>query len=103
MLPDIIDNRQRKLADLLCELLPDAQAAHFASGYFFLSGFQQVAAHLDGLDKLRLLIGNSSNRQTVEQLAEGYARLDAAKTHIDRERFLTPGQKGERVGESKRA
>ena len=101
MQPDIIDNRERKLTDLLCELLPDACEAHFASGYFFLSGFQQVAGHLDKLDKLRLLIGNTSNRQTVEQLAEGYARLDAAKTLIDKERFLTPAQKEQRATESK--
>jgi hypothetical protein len=93
MQPDIIDNRERKLTDLLCELLPDACEAHFASGYFFLSGFQAVAGHLDTLDKLRLLIGNTSNRATVEQLAEGYTRLEAARTHVEKSRYLTPAQK----------
>jgi superfamily II DNA or RNA helicase len=99
--PDIIDNRERNLSDLLCELLPDACEAHFASGYFFLSGFQQVAGHIGQLDKLRLLIGNTSNRQTVEQLAEGYARLEAAKSQIDKARFQTPAQKAERNAQSK--
>lgn len=97
---DIIDNRERKLSDLLCQLLPDANEAHFASGYFFLSGFQQVAGHLGHLNKLRLLIGNTSNRQTVEQIAEGYARLETAKTQIDKNRFLTPAQVLARTRES---
>jgi len=100
MQPDIIDNRERKLTDLLCELLPDACAAHFASGYFFLSGFQAVAGHLDKLDKLRLLIGNTSNRATVEQLAEGHARLEAARIQIEKSRFLTPAQKLQRATEA---
>jgi superfamily II DNA or RNA helicase len=100
MQPDIIDNRQRKLNDLLCELLPDAQAAHFASGYFFLSGFQQVAGHLDKLDKLRLLIGNSSNRQTIEQISEGYTRLEAAQSSIEKQKYLTPAQKSERTAQA---
>lgn len=99
--PDIIDNRSRKLVDLLCQLLPDAQQAHFASGYFFLSGFQAVAGHLGGLDKLRLLIGNTSNRQTIEQLAEGFARLEAAAPLLDKHKFPTPAQKAQRSAQSK--
>ena len=94
---DIIDNRERKLADLLRQLLPDARAAHFASGYFFLSGFEQVAGHLDHLERFRLLIGNTSNRHTVEQIAEGYARRDIASEAIRRDEFQTPGEKAERA------
>ena len=94
---DIIDNRERKLADLLRQLLPDARAAHFASGYFFLSGFEQVAGHLDHLERFRLLIGQSSNRQTVEQIAEGYARRDVAAEAIRRDEFLTPAEKAGRA------
>ena len=97
---DIIDNRERKLNQLLRQLLPDAQEAHFASGYFYLSGFQQVAGHLGHLQKLRLLIGNSSNRQTVEQIAEGYARLEAAQTVLDKTQYPTPAQKAERAQQS---
>lgn len=97
---DIIDNRDRKLRELLCELLPDAQEAHFASGYFYLSGFQQVAGHLGHLQKLRLLIGNSSNRQTVEQIAEGYARLEAAQSVLEKAQYATPAQKAERAAAS---
>jgi hypothetical protein len=69
---DIIDNRTRELAPEINNFLADSIRAHFAVGYFFLSGFQVVAEHILYLDQLRLLIGNVTNRQTTEQLAEGY-------------------------------
>ena len=72
---DIIDNRTRELAPEINNFLADSVRAHFAVGYFFLSGFQAIAQHIPALDQLRLLIGNVTNRQTVEQLAEGYHHL----------------------------
>ncbi len=68
---DIIDNRTRELAPEINNFLADSIRAHFAGGYFFLSGFQAIAEHIPHLDQLRLLIGNVTNRQTIEQLAEG--------------------------------
>lgn len=73
---DIIDNRDQKLVDQIRTILPGSQAAKFAVGYFFLSGLQAVADKLDNVQELRLLIGNTSNRDTVEQIAEGYRRLE---------------------------
>jgi hypothetical protein len=67
---DIIDNRTRELAPEINAFLADSVRAHFAVGYFFLSGFQAIAQHIPHLDQLRLLIGNVTNRQTIEQLAE---------------------------------
>ena len=67
---DIIDNRTRELAPEIKDFLADSIRAHFAVGYFFLSGFQAIAEHIPHLDQLRLLIGNVTNRQTIEQLAE---------------------------------
>jgi hypothetical protein len=69
---DIIDNRTRELAPEIKDFLADSIRAHFAVGYFFLSGFQAIAEHIPHLDQMRLLIGNVTNRQTIEQLAEGY-------------------------------
>jgi len=63
---DIIDNRTRELAPEINAFLADSIRAHFAVGYFFLSGFEAIAAHIPHLDPLRLLIGNVTNRQTVE-------------------------------------
>src|SRR6266851_5100659 len=56
---DIIDNRNEKLV-----------------GYFFLSGLESIAERLGGVKELRLLIGNTTNSKTPEQLAEGYRRLE---------------------------
>ncbi|MFZ5917985.1 MAG: helicase-related protein [Chloroflexota bacterium] len=79
---DIIDNRTDKLVDHIRRILPGSQAAHFAVGYFFLSGLEAVADRLantlkgTGVRELRLLIGNTSSRETIEQIAEGYRRLE---------------------------
>ncbi len=73
---DIIDNRNKKLADHINRILSSTEAARFAVGYFFLSGLECIADRLSGLKELRLLIGNTTNRETLEQLAEGYRRME---------------------------
>lgn len=73
---DIIDNRNEKLVDHINRILGSTEAARFAVGYFFLSGFTSIAEKLTGVKELRLLIGNTTNRETLEQLAEGYRRLE---------------------------
>jgi len=35
-----------------------------------------VQEKLEDVEELRLLIGNTSNRETIEQMAEGYWRLE---------------------------
>jgi hypothetical protein len=65
---NIIVNRTRELAPEINAFPADSIRAHFAVGYFFLSGFEAIAAHIPHLDPLRLLIGNVTNRQTVEPL-----------------------------------
>jgi len=79
---DIIDNRTRELAPEINALLPDSIRAHFAVGHFFMSGFQAIAVHIPFLDQLRLLIGNVTNRQTIEQLVEGYYHLETTRRAV---------------------
>lgn len=76
---DIIDNRQEKLVDHINRILASTEAARFAVGYFFLSGLESIAERLKGVKELRLLIGNTTNRETLEQLAEGYQRLELVR------------------------
>jgi plasmid stabilization system protein ParE len=45
-------------------------------GYLFLSGLTPIAEKLDKGRELRLLIGDATNRETLEQLAVGYQRLE---------------------------
>jgi len=73
---DIIDNRDEKLVDHINRILGSTKAARFAVGYFFLSGLESIARSLGPVKDFRLLIGNTTNRETLEQLAEGYRRLD---------------------------
>jgi superfamily II DNA or RNA helicase len=84
---DIIDNRTRELAPEIVNFLADSVRAHFAVGYFFLSGFEAIAAQIPHLDQMRLLIGNVTNRQTIEQLAEGYGHLEMARRAVRRQRM----------------
>ena len=51
-------------------LLTQSERAHFAVGFFFPSGFKAIAKELDTIRELRRLIGNTSSRQTLEQLVE---------------------------------
>jgi helicase-like protein/phospholipase D-like protein len=73
---DIIDNRKEKLVDHINRILASTEAARFAVGYFFLSGLTPISSKLARVKELRLLIGNTTNRETLEQLAEGYRRLE---------------------------
>jgi len=73
---DVIDNRHERLVDHIQRILPGSEAAKFAVGYFFLSDLEAVADQLANVKELRLLIGNTSSRQTIEQIAEGYRRLE---------------------------
>jgi HKD family nuclease len=84
---DIIDNRSEKLVDHIRRVLPGAQAAKFAVGYFFLSGLDAVADQLINIRELRLLIGNTSNRETIEQIAEGYRRLEQVRASAEALRY----------------
>lgn len=80
---DIIDNRTEKLVDNINRMLATTETARFAVGYFFLSGLESIADHLEGVKELRLLIGNTTNRETIEQLAEGYKRCRYEATSIN--------------------
>ena len=85
---DIVDNRTVKLSDRIRSILTSTKSAHFAVGYFFLSGLESVADAMNGVEELRLLIGNTTNRETIDQLAEGYRRLEAVSRAIEDEESI---------------
>ena len=91
MTHDIIDNRTEKLVDHINRILTTTEAARFAVGYFFLSGLTSISKKLKGVGELRLLIGNTTNRETVEQIAEGYRQLDLAKAAAEKQFFAKRG------------
>ena len=65
--------------------MPSSERAKFAVGYFFLSVFEPLRKHINKVGEIRLLIGNTTNYQTLEKLSEGYKRLELveeAEKHI---------------------
>jgi len=84
---DIIDNRKEILADHIDRILGSSSAARFAVGYFFISGLRGLAGKLANLSELRLLIGNTSNRETIEQLVEGYKSLEMVKEAAEAQNY----------------
>lgn len=80
---DIIDNRTVSLLDTIKTILPTSESAKFAVGYFFLSGLEAVAQELANIREVRLLIGNTTSRETIEQIAEGYRRLAEVSERVE--------------------
>ncbi len=76
-MPEIIDNREKKLSEYVQHYLELSRQAHFAVGYFYVEGFMAIAQAVRSLDKLRLLIGAAAPRKTIEQIALGYKSLEA--------------------------
>jgi hypothetical protein len=99
---DIIDNRSDKLVDHLNGILGTAEAAKMAVGYFFLSGFGAVREKLSQLKSIRILIGNTSNRETIEQLSEACKRLELVQAAEEKERFQTKAIRRQRAEETAR-
>jgi superfamily II DNA or RNA helicase len=93
---DIIDNRDQKLVDHINSILGSTDSARFAVGYFFLSGLEAIQAKLTSVKSLRLLIGNTTNRETIEQISEGYKRLELVEAAEERERFLKKQEQKQR-------
>ena len=94
---DIIDNREEKLVDHIGSLLDNAEKARFAVGYFFLSGFKEIRAHLEKVQEIRLLIGSMSNLETIEALALGLGSVEAARKKLEPLNYLTKQEKAEAV------
>ncbi len=97
---DIIDNRTEKLVDHLNQMLGSSERARFAVGYLFLSGLTSVAKRLLAMKELRLLIGNTTNKETVELLAEGYKRLDLAAEEMEKQVYPKRTEAGKMAGET---
>jgi superfamily II DNA/RNA helicase len=97
---DIIDNRHEKLVDHINRILSSTDSARFAAGYFFLSGLTSIAQQLAQVKELRLLIGNTTNRETLEQLAEGYRRLEMVAEAAEAQKYPRRTDGKQMVGET---
>jgi superfamily II DNA or RNA helicase len=94
---DIVDNRHQILVDHINRILSSTESARFAVGYFFLSGLQSIAKRIDGVKEVKLLIGNTTNRETLEQMAEGYRRLDLLANAAEEQKYPKAVEKRQMV------
>ena len=88
----IIDNRTTKLTDEVNDLLGDTTFSKMAVGYFYLSGFDAIKQRLNKVKSLKLLIGNSTNQATADELIAGFARLDMVNQSAEQLEFLNRDQ-----------
>lgn len=86
-MPDIIDNSSFLLKDAVNILLKKSNLSKMAVAFFHLSGFNNIKENLSKVKNLKLLIGNATDQETVDELAEGFIRLELAQEykekHID--------------------
>ncbi|MFW6111044.1 MAG: helicase-related protein [Thermoproteota archaeon] len=91
-MPGIIDNKQTKLSEVLKDALEDGNLnrLRISVGYFFTSGLRSVMPELKEFieqgGQVDILMGNSVNRQTYEDLVRTYKDTGIAEsrqaTHV---------------------
>ncbi len=80
---EVIDNRERLLADRMHDLLGGAVSARFAVGYLFLDGLAPLRERIEHAADVEFLIGNVVNRLTEEQVREqGEARTRGGEAWV---------------------
>ena len=81
----IIDNRQAKMATELKKCCAGTHTLNIAVGYFYVSGFNILRDSLGGIGKIRLIMGDETDRLTADQLRAGH---EATHTRAIRERMI---------------
>ena len=68
----------------LKQMLESADRADIAVGYFFMSGFSEVADDLSQLGKVRILVGRT-DRQTLEAVAADLQQQQALRARLEQD------------------
>ena len=87
-------NTDPDLLTRLRQMLGSAARADIAVGYFFMSGFGEVADDLAKLNKTRILVGRA-DQPTLEAVAAGLHQADALRSHLEAERTVQRSQRDE--------
>ncbi len=82
---NVIDNKNVVLKEELLKILPKTKNASIAVGYFFISGLSAVVESLQGVDKVRLLISNTTDKATAESLIEGFHSINQVNRELGRQ------------------
>ena len=87
------------LLDRLKTMLSGATSSDIAVGYFFISGFGEVADELSGIQKIRLLVGRT-DRHVLEEIAVGIQQSEALRAQLDSETLVRRSQREQVAAES---
>lgn len=99
MVHDIIDNSNIKLIDVLKEKLSVSKKAKFAVGWLFLSGFKELRNEIDNLEKLEILAGSRTNKQTAELMLLEQKWEKAVKDSLEKTKYLHEDKRQEILDE----
>lgn len=66
----ITNEENNKLADRFAALIKDSQYFDCLVGYFYTSGFHALYRSLENTEKIRILVGISTNRETFDLIQE---------------------------------
>ncbi|NJE08385.1 DNA helicase [Thermococcus sp. M39] len=90
----LVDNKRVMLIDVLREVLTsgDYNQIDVAVGFLFISGMKEIQNELEEFfsngGKMRIVIGNQTNRETFEQLSMVYHSLETLKKIKRREKSV---------------
>lgn len=87
---DIVDNSKIKLAKELKKKLSVSRKARFAVGWFFLTGLKEIKDEIEGLEKLEILVGAKTNRQTAEAILLQRKYEQAVRDAIENKKYIPP-------------
>ena len=90
---NVIDNKKVVLKDELFKILPKTGNASIAVGYFFISGLSAIIEPIQNVDKIRLLISNTTDKNTAEALIEGFHSIREVCTEVDKKNFVNEDRK----------
>ena len=79
---DIIDNRCIHFVDEIKKFLKYTKNAKFATGYFYINGFDLVKKDLQDIETLHILMGNETTRATRDEVSRGYEERQDKKSII---------------------
>jgi len=71
---NIIDNRTDKtlLISTIKELLKNTKKAKFATGYFYLDGYNLIKEDFQDIELMQIIMGDETNRPTKDAIQKGY-------------------------------
>ena len=82
---NVIDNKKVHLLEQLERILPKTSNAKIAVGYFFISGFAGIIKPLKDVNKIQLLISNTTDKTTADALIEGFRSIKVREGSIRRD------------------